>query len=267
MTDGRGRRLSIDLNADLGEWDSTSPAAEEARLADLRLMGQVTSVNVACGGHCGDLGSMRATVGAALDHGVAIGAHPSFADREGFGRRDLAPAPDLLRHAIAGQIAALAGVAAAAGTRLSHVKPHGALYTLAARERSVADCIVRAVADVDDRMAVVGPSGSELLSAARAAGLGIAAEVFADRAYADDGRLLPRGRAGAMIDDPEAAAERLVRIVREGRVATAGGLEIAVEADTACLHGDTPGAAAMARAIRRALAAADIDVRAATARR
>lgn len=255
-------RVSIDLNADLGEWDAASPDAEHARRTDLRLMEQVTSVNVACGGHCGDLGSMEATVRAAVARGLAIGAHPSFADRAGFGRRDLAPAPHALRRAIAGQIAALAGVAAAAGTRLRHVKPHGALYNLAARDAAVAACVVRAVADVDERLVIVGLSGGALLAAARAAGLGTLAEVFADRGYDDSGLLLPRERAGAVIDDPATAAARLVRMVREGRVTTAGGREIAVAADTACIHGDTPGAVAMARALRRALATAGIEVRA-----
>lgn len=267
MTASPGDRPAIDLNADLGEWDSGTPGAEEARRGDERLMEQVTSVNVACGGHRGDLGSMQATVRAALERGVAIGAHPSFADREGFGRRELTPAPDVLRHTIAGQIAALAGVAAAAGTALRHVKPHGALYNLAARDAAVATCVVRAVADVDAGLAVVGLSGSVLLAAARGAGLATLAEVFADRAYDDAGRLLPRGDAGAMITDPSAAAARLVRLLREGRVTTAGGREIEVAADTVCLHGDTPVAAEMARTIRCALDAAGIEVRAAIAPR
>ncbi len=253
-------RRSIDLNADLGEWDADTPDASASRRADEGIMEHVTSVNVACGGHRGDAASMEATVRAALARGLAIGAHPSYPDREGFGRRTVSLAPAALGKVVAGQIAALAAVVASAGARLHHVKPHGALYHRSVDDVAVAEAIVHAVASVDPGLVVVGFSGGALVEAARRHGLAAAAEVFGDRGYDDAGRLLPRGAAGAILTDPEPVAARLVRMVLDGRVRSAAGRDLPVVADTACVHGDTPGAAALARSVRAALGAAGIAV-------
>lgn len=187
----------------------------------------------------------------ALEHNVAIGAHPSFADREGFGRREMTMAPEAVELLVRDQISVLADVARTEGARLTHVKPHGALYNMAARERPLADAIARAIAALDPALVLFGLAGSELIRAGRDAGLATASEVLADRAYLEDGRLVPRSEPGAVIDDPD-------RVV-EHAIALSGG------ADTICVHGDTPGAAALAARIRQALIAAGIAVKAVTA--
>lgn len=245
--------LRVDLNADVGETDH--PDGGEAAL-----MARVTSVNVACGGHAGDAATMRATLRAAGDLGLAVGAHPSYPDRAGFGRRPMEISAGALADAVRDQMAALAAIAAAEGLALRHVKPHGALYHRAAEDVETARALVAAVAAIDRSLAVVGPAGSVLAAIAAAAGLPTLREAFADRAVHADGRLVPRGTAGAVLADPRAAAERAVRMVRDGRVAAHGGGEIAVAADTLCIHGDSPGAAAIAAAVRDALVAAGIRV-------
>ena len=246
----------IDLNGDLGEWDGPGPPPP----GDLALMEHLTSVNVACGGHAGDAASMRATVVAALSRGIAIGAHPSFPDREGFGRRPMGLPAAAIRRMVAGQIEALLEIAAAAGSRLAHVKPHGALYHLAAADPEVADAVADAVAGVDRRLAVVARSGGALIAAAARRGLASVSEVFCDRAYDAAGGLVPRGRPGSLVTDPGVAATRLLGMLRDGTVEAIDGTRFAVSAQTACIHGDTPGAAAFARALRAALGAAGVRV-------
>jgi UPF0271 protein len=191
---------------------------------------------------------MRDTVLLALAHGVAIGAHPGFDDREHFGRRDLDLPAQQITDLVVGQVDALAAVAARAGTRLQHVKPHGALYNIAVRDRTVADAIARAIVSVDPSLILLGLPDSALVAAAAAAGLRSAREAFADRAYRADGTLVPRTEPGAVIHDVEEVLSRVVPLARR------------VDVDTICVHGDTPGAADLARRIRLALNAANIDV-------
>ena len=247
--------MRIDMNCDLGE--ATGAGAIEH---DRRMMACVTSVNVACGAHAGDPDTMRATVRSARGAGVCVGAHPGFADREGFGRRDVEATSEEIENLVLAQIGALAAIARAEGMTLSHVKPHGALYNMAGRDRRVAGAVVRAVAGFDCSLPLVALSGSVLLDAGRAAGLDVVAEVFADRAYDPDGALVARQRPGAVIDDPERMVDRAVRMVRDGNVAAIDGTPLELAAGTICVHGDTAGAATLAKRLRQGLEAAGIEV-------
>lgn len=258
-----GGRRQIDINGDLGEWDGGGALPPD----DVALMRHLTSVNVACGGHAGDAASMRATVAAALERGIAIGAHPSFPDRAGFGRRPMRLPAAEIRRTVAGQIERLAEIAAAAGARVAHVKPHGALYHLAAADADVAGAVADAVAGVDDTLMVVARSGGRLVAEATRRGLATVSEVFCDRAYEASGGLVPRGIPGSLLTDPLAAAARLLGMLRDGTVEAIDGTRVAVTPETACIHGDTPGAAPFAAALRAALAAAGIAVQAPTANR
>jgi len=228
----------IDLNADLGE----GCADDEALLAI------VTSANVACGAHAGDVKTMEATVQAAIANGVTIGAHPSYPDREHFGRIVLERTPDEITADVTAQIRALESIVRAHRAHLRHVKTHGALYNVAARDRAVADAITRAVCVVDPSLAIVGLAGGAQLESAKAHGLRAIAEVFADRGYRSDGSLIPRTQPGALIDDVTLAVEQALRLAQSG----AG--------ETICLHGDGPHALEFAREIRRALESAGIAV-------
>ncbi len=248
----------IDLNADVGE--SLGPWQMGA---DAALMPHLTSVNVACGFHAGDPLTIRRTIRSALDAGLTIGAHPGFPDLVGFGRRAMSMAPDELEAAVLYQVAALAGIVRAEGGRLAHVKPHGALYHHVAADTAAARAFVTAVARLDPGLRLVGPPGSALLVAASDLGLRYLTEGFADRVYDAGGHLRPRDLPGALNDDPDLAAAQAVAIARDARVTAADGSTIPVPADTICIHGDTPGAPAIAAAVRRALAAAGIEVRAA----
>jgi UPF0271 protein len=241
--------VKIDLNADVGEGCD-----------DRSLMPYLTSVNVACGGHAGDERTMAETVDAAAALGLAIGAHPSYPDREYFGRRELAIASDDLAAALTEQIGSLARIAAAAGLRLTHVKPHGALYNQAARDVTLARLVAETVAAVDRSLRLVGLAGSRLVEAGREAGLQVAAEGFADRRYAADGTLASRAMANAVVHDPEAAADQAARIVLRHEVSAIDGARVAVRADTLCIHGDTEGAPSIARAVRERLAEAGVTV-------
>ena len=246
----------IDLNADVGE--SLGPWRMGA---DDALVPLVTSVNVACGFHAGDPLTIRRTVVLALAAGVAVGAHPGYPDLVGFGRRDLAMSPTELEAAVLYQVAALAGIVAAEGGRLTHVKPHGALYNRAAVDEAVAAPFASAVAQIDRSLRLVGPPGSALLAAAAGEGLHGVAEGFADRAYEADGSLRSRRLPGAVHEDPLRASAQAVEIARDRLVATADGTVIHLAVETLCVHGDTPGAATVAAAVREALAAAGVDVR------
>lgn len=239
----------MDLNADLGEG---SPH-------EAQVMPVVTSANVACGGHAGDEVTMRASVRLAAAHGVRVGAHPGFPDREGFGRRALPCTPDEVTAFVTAQVRALQAVAAAEGVTVAHVKPHGALYNLAARDGAVAAAVVRAMVACGVPV-VYGLAGeSALLEAARAAGLGAVGEGFADRGYAPDGTLWPRGQAGDLLG-ADAAVAQGVEIAVRGAVRAVTGERVAVPARTLCLHGDGPEAAQVAGALRRALEAAGVRI-------
>lgn len=237
---------AIDLNCDLGEGGPH----------DAALMPLVTSANIACGAHAGDAATMRATVALAQAHGVAIGAHPGFADREHFGRRELQLPPGEIGRLVRDQVEALRTHAA-----LRHIKPHGALYNLAARELTVARAIAEAVRDVDATLVLVGLAGSVSLAEGRVAGLCVAGEFFADRGYAPDGTLAPRGTSGALLG-VEAAVAQVVRFAATGKVRATDGTEILVEADTVCIHGDGPHALELASALRAGLTLAGVALRA-----
>lgn len=248
--------MRIDLNSDLGESFGPWPMGQDAALMD-----SITSANVACGFHAGDPGAMRTTITLARQKGVAIGAHPGFPDLVGFGRREMKATPGEVEDFVLYQVSALAGMAAAQGMRLQHVKAHGALYNMACRDRALADAIAKAVAAFDRSLVLFGLPNSELLRAGAAAGLPIAAEVFADRAYERDGSLTSRTQPGSVIHDTAHVVERAVRMVKDKAVVAVDGSTIALQADTICLHGDTPGAADLARAVRAGLEKAGIEVR------
>ncbi|MGP3697494.1 LamB/YcsF family protein [Rhodobacter sp. NSM] len=246
---------SIDLNADLGE--SFGPW----RMGDDRAMlAIVTSANIACGGHAGDPETMAATLAEAKARGVRVGAHPSYIDREGFGRRVIPMTPDEISRMVACQIGALMGAAALAGVQVAYVKPHGALGNLAADEPEVARAVARAVHAVSPRLALLAISGTELEPAGREAGLAVYSEVFADRAYLPTGRLVPRRQSNAMIETVEEAVARLLDFLETGRMPALGGGAIALAAQSICVHGDSPGAVAMARGIRQALTGAGMTL-------
>jgi UPF0271 protein len=248
--------MQIDLNADLGESFGRWTLGDDAAL-----MKSITSANVACGYHAGDPGVMRDTVRLARDAGVAVGAHPGLPDLAGFGRRTMAVTPREVEDFVLYQVGALAAVAAAEGVRLQHVKAHGALYNMAVRDRPLADAIVRAVASFDRSLILFGLPGSELVRAGEAAGLRVAAEGFADRAYEPDGSLTPRTKPGAIIHDAGEAIARAIRMVRDGIVRATDGRDVSMRIDTICTHGDTPNSHELTRALRAALQAAGIAVR------
>jgi len=247
---------SIDLNCDLGE--SYGPW----RMGhDEEVMEFITSANVACGFHAGDPLTMRATVELARRAGVAVGAHPGLPDRLGFGRRAMAVSAAETYAMTLYQIGALAAVARSVGVELAHVKPHGALYAMAAADPMLAEAVAAATRAAGAELVLVGPPFSALERAAEAAGVPFAAEVFADRTYLADGSLTPRQRPDAFVHDPEEAAARLVEIVTAGTVRAVSGEVVRLRADTVCLHGDNPAAVAFARAVRAALLQAGLEVR------
>ena len=247
--------MRVDLNCDLGESFGAYTLGH-----DELVMPHVTSANIACGFHAGDPSVMRDTVGLAVEHGVAIGAHPGFPDLVGFGRRELQATPQEVEDLVAYQIGALAGLVAAEGARLRHVKPHGALYNMAARDQGLADAIARATLAVDGCLVLVGLSGSSLLEAGRSLGLAVASEVFADRTYDANGALVPRLHHGAVLTDPAEVVARALRMVRKGAVAATTGERVDLRADTICVHGDTSDAANLAGRLRTALEAAGVQV-------
>lgn len=239
-------RTFIDLNCDVGEGAGL----------DAELMACVTSANIACGAHAGDAATMRATMALAERYGVAAGAHPGFADRDNFGRAERMLSPRELHDLVTRQIHALRAFGP-----VRHVKPHGALYNQAARDREMADVIAAAVYACDPALILFGLAGSELIRAGRARGLRVAHEVFADRTYQRDGSLTPRSRADALIQDEDSAVAQVLRLVREGVVRSTDGPDVKIQADTVCLHGDGLHAVAFARRLRIELEAAGIEVR------
>jgi UPF0271 protein len=246
----------IDLNCDMGE-----SFGRYSLGSDAEIVRYVTSANIACGFHAGDPLVMSATVALAAAAGVSIGAHPGYSDLQGFGRRNMELSPAEVEALVLYQVGALAGFARAAGVELVHVKPHGALYNQAAKDRSLAKAIARGVARFSRKLILVGLAGSRLVDAAIDAGLPTASEGFADRAYNPDGSLRPRSLPGAVHADPAAAAAQAVSLAQQGIPITAGSQTHYVPVDTLCIHGDTPGAAAFARAVRAALEEAGIEVR------
>ena len=247
---------TIDLNCDLGEGFGAYTLGD-----DTALMRVVSSANVACGFHAGDPRTMRRGVETARAHGVAVGAHPGFPDRVGFGRRDLGATDEEITTDTLYQIGALAAFCAAAGTALQHVKPHGALYNLAARDRHVADAVVAVIARFDPTLILFAPPGSAMVQAASEHNLRVAREIFADRAVEPDGRLVARGAPGAVITESEAVIARTLRMIRTGRVTAINGQEIELTGETICVHGDTPDAVAILGSLRAALEAEGIGVR------
>lgn len=247
--------MRIDLNCDMGESFGRYALGDDAAMLDV-----VTSANVACGLHAGDPTVMQATVTLAARKGVAVGAHPGYPDVQGFGRRMMALTPAEIEATILYQIGALAGFACAAGAVLVHVKPHGALYNVAARDQAVAEAIVRAIVVFDPALIVVTLPDSALLHAAQAAGLRVACEGFADRAYREDGSLVPRTEPGAVIHDPAQATARAICMVTQGEVEAVTGKVVPLHIDTLCIHGDTPGAVAIAAALRAALEAEGVVI-------
>jgi 5-oxoprolinase (ATP-hydrolysing) subunit A len=249
--------MRIDINSDLGESFGAYKIGNDAGL-----MKAITSANVAAGFHGGDPSVLRETIRLAKRHGVAVGAHPGFPDLVGFGRRELNVTPKEAEDFVLYQVAAVAGVAAAEGLELQHVKPHGALFNMAVRNRELADAIARGVAALDRSLILFGLPGSDILEAGRAAGLRVAAEVFADRAYEADGSLVSRRKPNAVIHDPELVVARAVKMVQDCGVLSIDGRFVPLDADTICVHGDTEGSDMLAARLRAAFEAAGVTVKA-----
>ena len=235
--------LSVDLNADLGEG-----AGHDAELFEL-----ISSANIATGFHAGDADTMHAAVSTAKACRVAVGAHPSLFDRENFGRKALKVTADEVFDAVVYQLGIFQAIAEAAGVRPNHIKPHGALYNMAARDEKIAEAVARATKSVDAKLILFAPGNSALARAGGSRGLQIVREVFADRNYLIDGSLVPRSRADALLHDPAEAAKRVLRMLREGKVQSVEGDDVDVRAETICVHGDTPGAVEFARELRSQL--------------
>jgi UPF0271 protein len=247
---------AIDLNCDMGESFGAWKMGNDAALMD-----HVSSVNIACGFHAGDPTTIRNTIELAIQKNVAIGAHPSYPDLQGFGRRNMSLSPGEIYDLILYQVSAMKGICEASGARLHHVKPHGALYNQAAKSEEMSEAIARAVKSCDAGLVFYGGSGSNLISGAQKAGLKTASEVFADRTYQRDGSLTPRSMPNALIDDAHTAIHQAVQMVMSGKVTTLDGSEIPITAETICLHGDGAHALEFAVALRKAFAENGIEVR------
>lgn len=236
-------KLTVDLNADLGEG-----SGHDAELFEL-----ISSANIATGFHAGDSDTMHSAISVATNHGVAVGAHPSFFDRENFGRKELTIPVDEVFDGVAYQLGIFQAIASALEVQPNHVKPHGALYNMAVRDANLAEGIARAIKSIDPKLILFAPDKSELARAGEAHGLQIAREIFADRNYLNDGWLVPRTRPDALLHDPKQAADRVLRMLREGKVRSVEGQDIEVRGETICVHGDTPGAVEFARELRTRL--------------
>jgi len=244
-------KLVVDLNADLGEG-----AGHDDELLTL-----VTSANIACGFHAGDATTMRTSIESARARDVAVGAHPSLFDRENFGRNEMPVKPEEVFDAVVYQLGIFQAIAEACGVRPNHVKPHGALYNMAARDDGLALAIARAVASVDANLIFFAPTNSALARAGEVQGLQIAHEVFADRNYCSDGSLVSRSRPDALLHNPAEAAPRVLRMLHEGKVRSVDGMDVDVRAETICLHGDNPEAVEFARALRLQLEKEGVSLR------
>ena len=245
----------IDLNSDLGEGFGPWSMGDDATMLSI-----VTSANVACGGHASDPETMFRTLALARDNGVNVGAHPGFNDREGFGRRVIPMSPAEIGRMCAAQIGALIGIAAQVGVPVTYVKPHGALGNLAARDRGVADAIAVAVQKIDPKLAILAISGTQTEQSARAMGVPVFSEIFADRGYLSSGQLVPRDQEGAMIHDAAEAAQRLMSFLDSGLMPVVDGEPIKLSAQSICVHGDSTGAVEMAREIRERLTAHGVQI-------
>jgi len=248
--------VTVDLNSDLGESFGAYTLGMDEKILEV-----ISSANIACGFHAGDNSIMRGTVKMCAERNVAIGAHVSYPDLSGFGRRNMNCSPQEVYDFCLYQIGALAAFCKSQGTRIQHVKPHGALYNQAAKDRKLAGAIAAATADMKDGIILMGLAGSSFCAAAAAAGLKFASEAFADRAYMKDGSLMPRSMDGSVIHDAAKAADRAARMALEGLVTASDGSEIKLKPDTICLHGDTREAVEMAAAVRRALEAAGVEIK------
>lgn len=247
---------TVDLNCDMGESFGAWKIGNDAEIMD-----HISSANLACGFHAGDATTMRATAEMAFAKGVAVGAHPSYPDLQGFGRRAMALSPDEIFDLVLYQVSALKGICESFGGRLSHVKPHGALYNEAAKNADIAAAIARAVQKCDKSLVLFGLSGSCSIIEAEKLGLKSASEVFVDRTYQTDGSLTPRSQPNAMIDDQDQAIEQVLRIVESETVTAVDGSSVRLKADTICIHGDGINALEFAAAINKALTAAEISIR------
>lgn len=239
---------SIDLNCDLGESFGAYTIGQDEAVIPL-----ITSANIACGYHAGDALVMSKTVKLAVDAGIGIGAHPGFPDLVGFGRRKLDASPAEVKAYIQYQIGALAAFCKANGVQMHHVKPHGALYNMAGADEKLADAICEGIAGVDDKLILMGLSGSKMAASAEKKGLRFASEVFADRGYRDDGSLVPRKEPGAMVTDEDEAVRRVIQMAKEGTVRSVTGKTVQISADSVCVHGDNAHALAFVEKIRKAL--------------
>ncbi len=247
--------VSVDLNCDMGESFGAWSMGNDAVLMDY-----VSSVNIACGFHAGDASTIRKTVELAVSKGVAIGAHPSYPDLQGFGRRNMSLSLQEAFDVVLYQVAALKGICEASGAKLRHVKPHGALYNQAAKDKLLARSIAEAVLAIDDRLALCGLAGSHMVSEAEKIGLFAISETFADRTYKSDGSLTPRSEPNSLIHDVEAAARQALRLVEEGSVESVDGPSVAVKTDTICIHGDGEHAVEFAQAIKDLLTERGITI-------
>lgn len=245
----------VDLNSDLGE----SFGAYTIGL-DNEVIAHISSANIGCGYHAGDPLVMDKTVAACKEAGVAVGCHPGYPDLMGFGRRNVACSPKEAKAYVKYQLGALLAFCMAHGIPMQHCKPHGALYNMAAKDAALAQALAEAVAEVDDSIIFLGLAGSEMITAAEKAGLKVASEVFADRAYQADGTLVPRSREGAVIHDKEEAIARTIRMVKEGKVTAITGEEVPLKADSVCVHGDNPSAVEFVKNIRAAFEAEGVEI-------
>jgi UPF0271 protein len=248
-------KAKVDLNADMGESYLESRIGSDEELVEL-----VSSASLACGFHGGDPLTMVKTIEVCKANGVGVGAHPSFPDREGFGRKEMEMPSVELEAGVLYQVSALRGMSESLGVRLQHVKPHGALYNMAAKREDYARAIVKAVAAISKDLILIVPFDSAIDRTAKSAGLDVAREGFPERGYLDDGRLAPRGTVGSLITEPAAVAQRAVEMVTEGSVISVSGKPVDLKVDTLCVHSDTPGAPAIAREIRRRLSAEGVEV-------
>lgn len=249
-------KYAVDINSDLGESFGAYTVGMDAEVLNC-----VSSANIACGFHAGDPAVMKKTVAMAKERGVSMGAHPGYPDLMGFGRRNMSVSADDMHDYVLYQLGALYAFADAAGARLVHVKPHGAMYNMAAKDMSLAAAVCRAVKEFDPSLILLGLANSRFADAAEEAGIRFASEVFADRGYTDDGSLVPRAQAGAIITDENEAVSRVISMIKKGTVTSVSGREIPVRADSVCVHGDGAKALSFTQKIRSALIAQGIEIR------